>query len=217
MASTKTLHEGQAMTRPRYLPTPAIEILRREIPGLPWRLPDGIDATGAQGWAASVSTAEATLASGAVLTATRNNAVWSMSLPTNDRFASGYGKTPTRAFDDWAQDNTTSGRLTVPSWPAFEVWMFGGMATAIVLALSVLALVDPGEQIRPVARIVLLCAGLLTALTVPALVISRAQSIRRHRKQRRALAIAEVMRRPLPWLVAAKGPQADAGSLSLTP
>lgn len=50
--------------RPRYLPAPAIEILRREIPGLPWESPSGADISTAEGWIASINKAVAQTPSG---------------------------------------------------------------------------------------------------------------------------------------------------------
>lgn len=198
------------MTRPHYLPTPAIEILRREIPGLPWESPSGADVSTAEGWVASINEAIALTPSGA-LTCARHGDRWRME--RGDMWCT--GSTPAKALDRLLERITHAGKIYVPDiipdvWPPLLIVPIVGLILAST-ALAPWPNADPlGTLLRALAS-VLIFATLGGWLSIRTL---RSVSARRHR---RALAIAELMRRPLPWLATAKGPQAEAGSLSLTP
>lgn len=199
------------MTRPRYLPTPAIEILRREIPGLPWESPSGADVSTAEGWIAAINKAVAPTPGGPIICTREANGWWKMS--HGDVWRG--GESLSLALDRLLSDITHSGKLEVPDvWPDFWPPLVLALAAGFALGLTVVIPVDGatalGQLLRGLASLFLLVP--ISGWT--ALRIARVWAIRKHR---RALAIAELMRRPLPWLATTKGPQAEAGSLSLAP
>lgn len=124
------------------------------------------------------------------------------------------GESLTLALDRLLGDITHSGKLGVPDvrpdfWPPIALALAAGVALGLTVVIPVDGATPLGQLLRGLASLLILVplSGWLCLRFVRSVAM---------RRQRRALAIAEVMRRPLPWLTAT-GPQANAGSLSLTP